>query len=96
MTCLSQMTKGNVGSLLVFDPSKLSLQSGDQLKSASSDAVAGIVTERGTQPRFLGIFSVLERAHTRMLDLDYSVADCGSDTAGFVLAASTAQYSAKD
>lgn len=37
-----QMTKGNVGSLLVFDPSKIS----DDGK-ASEDAVLGIITERG-------------------------------------------------
>lgn len=45
---LVQMTKGNVGSLLVFDPSKLQIEGGDEnLKSASSEAVVGIVTERG-------------------------------------------------
>ena len=63
------MTKGNVGSLLVFDPSKLSVQSGDQLKSASSDAVAGIVTERGMQPHALGLTCLTEPAHTRTLHL---------------------------
>jgi CBS domain-containing protein len=43
-----KMTKGNVGSLLVFDPSKLRLESGEgsDLRSASSEAVVGIVTER--------------------------------------------------
>lgn len=46
------MTKANVGSLLVFDPSKLRLESGESsdLRSASSEAVVGIVTERGAQP----------------------------------------------
>ena len=45
------MTKGNVGSLLVFDPSKLRLESGEShdLKAASSEAVVGIVTERGVR-----------------------------------------------
>jgi len=49
-----QMTKGNVGSLLVFDPSKLRLESGESsdLRSASSEAVVGIVTERGGCLRF--------------------------------------------
>jgi hypothetical protein len=45
-----QMTKGNVGSLLVFDPSKLALEGNakdSRLHSASSEAVVGLVTERG-------------------------------------------------
>lgn len=42
------MTKGNVGSLLVFDPSKLDLSKGvDELQHASGEAVVGLVTERG-------------------------------------------------
>lgn len=45
---LMQMTKGNVGSLLVFDPSKFTFEgSEDNLKVASKEAVAGLVTERG-------------------------------------------------
>lgn len=42
-----QMAKGNVGSLLVFDPSKIDIASEQQVKSAAGDAVVGIVTERG-------------------------------------------------
>ena len=43
------MTRANVGSLLVFDPSALGVDpaQADKLKSASQDAVVGIVTERG-------------------------------------------------
>ncbi len=39
------MTKGNVGSLLVFDPEKITID--QPIKEASGDAVVGIVTERG-------------------------------------------------
>jgi len=39
-----KMTKGNVGSLLVFDPSKLTLEG--EIKSAAQEAVVGIITER--------------------------------------------------
>jgi CBS domain-containing protein len=42
---VKKMTKANVGSLLVFDPSKLN-PSQKELKSVSGDAVVGIVTER--------------------------------------------------
>ena len=45
--CPLQMTKGNVGSLLVFDPEKISFEDQSAIKSATSDAVVGIVTERG-------------------------------------------------
>ena len=45
--CLLQMTKGKVGSLLVFDPEKISFEDQSAIKSATSDAVVGIVTERG-------------------------------------------------
>ena len=45
MTLRSQMTKGNVGSLLVFDPSKITID--QPIKEASGEAVVGIVTERG-------------------------------------------------
>ena len=41
------MTKGNVGSLLVFDPSKLDLSKGTALHGASGEAVVGLITERG-------------------------------------------------
>lgn len=44
------MAKGNVGSLLVFDPSKIKFASEEQVKSAAGDAVVGIVTERGLTP----------------------------------------------
>ena len=38
-----------MGSLLVFDPEKINISASeaDKLKSASEDAVVGIVTERG-------------------------------------------------
>lgn len=39
----SQMTKGNVGSLLVFDASKMGVNG-----KPSEEAVVGIITERGT------------------------------------------------
>ena len=42
-----QMAKGNVGSLLVFDPAKIDFANDEQVKSAAKDAVVGIVTERG-------------------------------------------------
>lgn len=44
-----QMAKARVGSLLVFDVTKLSIPSGSQesLGETDEDAVAGIVTERG-------------------------------------------------
>lgn len=43
------MTHANVGSLLVFDPSKLHLvcTSKDRCTNTSKDAVVGIITERG-------------------------------------------------
>ncbi len=44
------MAKGNVGSLLVFDPAKIDFASDDKVKSAAGDAVVGIVTERGLMP----------------------------------------------
>ena len=44
------MAKGNVGSLLVFDPAKIKFASEEQVKSAAGDAVVGIVTERGLTP----------------------------------------------
>lgn len=43
-----QMTRGNVGSLLVFDPEKLK-PTDHPIREAEGDAVMGIVTERGTQ-----------------------------------------------
>ena len=45
----AQMTRGNVGSLLVFDPSKINLSPAEatSMKAAQEDAVVGIVTERG-------------------------------------------------
>ena len=42
------MAKGNVGSLLVFDPAKIDFATDDKVKSAAGDAVVGIITERGT------------------------------------------------
>ena len=49
--CMSQMTKCRVGSLLVFDPSKIDLAPSEAttMKSAHEDAVVGIITERGKQ-----------------------------------------------
>jgi len=41
-----QMTRANAGSLLVFDASKLDLDSASGV-TPSGDAVEGIVTERG-------------------------------------------------
>lgn len=43
------MTRGNVGSLLVFDPSKIDLAPSEasKMRSAHEDAVVGIITERG-------------------------------------------------
>ncbi|EIE24360.1 CBS-domain-containing protein [Coccomyxa subellipsoidea C-169] len=41
---VKKMTKGNVGSLLVFDPEKITID--QPIKEASGDAVVGIVTER--------------------------------------------------
>ena len=38
-----QMTKGNVGSLLVFDPAKVHKGS----SQPTEDSVCGIITERG-------------------------------------------------
>lgn len=40
-----QMAQSNVGSLLVFDPTKVS--GSKEVTSAAADAVVGIVTERG-------------------------------------------------
>ena len=45
------MTKGNVGSLLVFDPSKITID--QPIKEASGEAVVGIVTERGMRTAML-------------------------------------------
>ena len=57
------MTKGNVGSLLVFDPSKVDLAptEASSMKSAHEDAVVGIVTERGTLCLMLDTRSSLRR-----------------------------------
>jgi hypothetical protein len=44
------MTHANVGSLLVFDPSKMHLvrdKNTHQITNASTDAVVGLITERG-------------------------------------------------
>ena len=48
------MTKGNVGSLLVFDPSKIQID--QPIKEASGDAVVGIVTERGEGKQAASVF----------------------------------------
>lgn len=40
------MAEENVGSLLVFDPSKLQLGTAE-ITSAASEAVVGLITERG-------------------------------------------------
>jgi hypothetical protein len=58
------MTKGNVGSLLVFDPEKITID--EPVKEASGDAVVGIVTERGMPNfSFLGLFQAasFDQAH---------------------------------
>lgn len=44
---LPQMTHANVGSLLVFDPSKVKVHERNAA-SHSKDTVVGIITERGT------------------------------------------------
>lgn len=41
------MAKGNVGSLLVFDPAKIDFANDEKVKAAAGDAVVGIITERG-------------------------------------------------
>jgi hypothetical protein len=46
LATMLQMTKANAGSLLVFDASKLDLDSASDV-TPSGDAVEGIVTERG-------------------------------------------------
>lgn len=43
---IRKMAKGNVGSLLVFDPAKIDFATDDKVKSAAGDAVVGIITER--------------------------------------------------
>ena len=50
------MTKGNVGSLLVFDPSKVDLSS--EMTKASGDAVVGLITERGAHTAMLRMTAV--------------------------------------
>ena len=51
-----QMTQGNVGSLLVFDPAKAGA-AGTGGSVAPGDAVVGIVTERGEFSVFFSIYS---------------------------------------
>lgn len=53
-----------MGSLLVFDPSKLRLENGENsdLRSASSEAVVGIVTERGGCLRLEATYPLVRRA----------------------------------
>ena len=41
------MTKGNVGSLLVFNPEKINIDQQKKMQAADSGAVVGIITERG-------------------------------------------------
>ena len=48
--CAAQMTKAHVGSLLVFDPSKMELTPDGEkpdMEMTKREAVVGIVTERG-------------------------------------------------
>ena len=61
------MTKGNVGSLLVFDPTKAGSATGPA--SAPADAVVGIVTERGEfgKKRGRGCLRGVVLAHTPAL-----------------------------
>lgn len=66
------MTHANVGSLLVFDPSKLHLvcTSKDRCTNTSKDAVVGIITERGEPcPR--------EAQHARCKGTQLLHAQCG-------------------
>ena len=44
------MAKENVGSLLVFDPSKMDFEVEEQVKSAAGYAVVGIVREVDASP----------------------------------------------
>lgn len=46
------MTKAHVGSLLVFDPSKLEVAEDEapDVHKTKRDAVVGIITERGARP----------------------------------------------
>ena len=71
----TQMTKAHVGSLLVFDPSKMELSEDEKpdMDKTKREAVVGIVTERGSQPCCLTdntVFSLdsslrkLTRVHT--------------------------------
>ncbi len=50
-----QMTKAHVGSLLVFDPSKLEVAEDEKpdVHKTKRDAVVGIITERGARPGLL-------------------------------------------
>ena len=41
------MTKNNVGSLLVRDPSKVDLSASEDVKRMPGEAVVGLITERG-------------------------------------------------
>jgi CBS domain-containing protein len=43
---VKKMTKGNVGSLLVFDPEKINIDQHKKMQAADSGAVVGIITER--------------------------------------------------
>ena len=51
--CAAQMTKAHVGSLLVFDPSKMELTPDEKpdMEKTKREAVVGIVTERGALSR---------------------------------------------
>ena len=59
---LKQMTQGNVGSLLVFDPAKAGA-AGTGGSVAPGDAVVGIVTERGEFVFFSSFFLVFSFPH---------------------------------
>lgn len=68
-----QMAKGNVGSLLVFDPEKIDFASDDKVTSAAGDAVVGIVTERG-QCCMPGFSTAINKTCQALCCL---IADCG-------------------
>lgn len=61
-----QMTQGNVGSLLVFDPAKAGA-AGSGGAVAPGDAVVGIVTERGMKFSFFFFFFRLREVQTTLL-----------------------------
>lgn len=88
ITCLLQMTKGKVGSLLVFNPEKISFEDQSAIKSATSDAVVGIVTERGGLARACPYISTAVKAKLATRGLVHlamsATPTCGLCTIGMV------------